>query len=83
MSNPYYPPGGPPHQQPPYGYPPQQSQPGYPSHRPSGQDGGNFGPPRRQDSFGPPAAGGFHLGYEGGNFGAYDASNPQGTATYL
>jgi hypothetical protein len=56
------------------GYPPQQHQYGQPDQ--------GFGPPRRQDSYGPPAAGGFQHGQEGGQFGAYDASNPQGHAGY-
>jgi hypothetical protein len=46
-------------------------------------DSESFGPPRRQDSFGPPVTGGFQHGYEGGQFGAYEASNPQGHMGYL
>ncbi|EXJ84400.1 hypothetical protein A1O3_05067 [Capronia epimyces CBS 606.96] len=60
------------YQQPQY---PQQGYPNYPS-----QD--NFGPPRRQDSFGPPQQGGFQHGQAGGQYGAYDASNPQGHPGY-
>ncbi|KAL1980441.1 hypothetical protein VTN96DRAFT_4167 [Rasamsonia emersonii] len=81
-------------QQPPYGYasqPPQDPNTGY--QHPQGsyqppvpyQGGGateGFGPPRRQDSFGPPTVGGFQHGYEGGQFGAYNASNPQGHPGY-
>ena len=66
-SQPGYPQQG--YSQPPYdqqqqyhgGYPPQQS---YPE--------GGFAPPRRQDSFGPPQAGGFQHGQQGGQFGTYD-----------
>ena len=53
--------------------------------QPQGGYGGpepGFGPPARADSFGPPQAGGFQHGQEGGQFGAYDASNPQGHAGY-
>lgn len=57
------------------GFPPQN--PGYPA---SGAH--EFGPPRRQDSYGPPQAGGFQHGHEGGQFGQYNASNPQGQAGY-
>jgi len=53
------------------GYPPQQSY---------GQQ--DFGPPRRRDSYGPPMAGGFQHGQYGQQYGAYDASNPQGHAGY-
>ncbi|KAK5938377.1 hypothetical protein PMZ80_009347 [Knufia obscura] len=57
-------------------YPQQQynQQGGYPA-----QD---FGPPRRQDSYGPPHQGGFQHGQAGGVYGQYDASNPQGHAGY-
>ncbi|KIX08345.1 uncharacterized protein Z518_03001 [Rhinocladiella mackenziei CBS 650.93] len=72
------------------GYPPQQSydqgyqqqqygQQGYQSYPPQDQ---GFGPPRRQDSFGPPQHGGFQHGQAGGQYGAYDASNPQGHPGY-
>ncbi|EXJ78538.1 hypothetical protein A1O1_08939 [Capronia coronata CBS 617.96] len=71
------------------GYPPQQGydqgyqQSQYPeqgySQYPQDQ---NYGPPRRQDSFGPPQHGGFQHGQAGGQFGAYDASNPQGHPGY-
>lgn len=66
------------YQQQPYGQQPygQQQQGGY------GAPELGFGPPARADSFGPPAAGGFQHGQEGGQFGAYDASNPQGHAGY-
>jgi len=57
-------------QQPQYG----QQQGGYPPQ--------NFGPPQRADSFGPPQHGGFQHGQAGGQYGAYDASNPQGHAGY-
>lgn len=61
------------HGQQPYGgYPPQQ---GYPE--------GGFAPPGRQDSFGPPQHGGFQHGQQGGQFGMYDASNPQGHGAYF
>ena len=86
-----------PPQQPPYGAPPEtyggqhqsgypqqggyQAQEGYPGQGDYGAAEG-FGPPKRTDSFGPPQAGGFQHGYEGGQFGAYDASNPQGHAAY-
>ncbi|KAL1969281.1 hypothetical protein VTN77DRAFT_9473 [Rasamsonia byssochlamydoides] len=75
-------------QQPPYGYSPNSGyqHPQGPYQPPASyQTGGapeGFGPPRRQDSFGPPAVGGFQHGYEGGQFGAYDASNPQGHLAY-
>src|SRR5467141_3181213 len=46
-------------------------------------DSESFGPPQRQESFGPPVTGGFQHGYEGGQFGTYDASNPQGHMGYL
>ena len=55
------------------GYPPQQ--PPY-----GGQN--EFGPPKRQDSYGPPQHGGFQHGQSGNQFGAYDASNPQGHPGY-
>lgn len=61
-----------------YGYQPEQG-----SYRESDDGPGNFRPPKRQESFGPPVAGGFQHGYEGGQFGAYDASNPQGHMGYL
>ncbi|OCT45245.1 hypothetical protein CLCR_06279 [Cladophialophora carrionii] len=70
------------------GYPPQQgydqgqqypSQQGYQQYPPQDQ---GFGPPRRQDSFGPPQQGGFQHGQQTYQFGAYDASNPQGNAGY-
>lgn len=57
-------------------YPPQQGYQQYPP-----QDQG-FGPPRRQDSFGPPQQGGFQHGQQNYQFGAYDASNPQGNSGY-
>ncbi|RJE17115.1 hypothetical protein PHISCL_10548, partial [Aspergillus sclerotialis] len=57
--------------------PPQQ---GYQQQYPP-QDQG-FGPPRRQDSFGPPQSGGFQHGQAGYQYGAYDASNPQGHSGY-
>lgn len=41
-----------------------------------------FGPPRRQDSYGPPQTGGFQHGVQGQTYGQYDASNPQGHAGY-
>ena len=78
MSDPYY------NQQ--QGYNPQQQYGNYqaPYGGSQGQYGGQneYGPPRRQDSYGPPAAGGFQHGHAGGQFGAYDASNPQGHAGY-
>jgi len=86
MSGPYDAYGGPAYNPPqgfnqyPYGAPPQQGYPqqqyggGYPT-----QD---FGPPHGQDSFGPPQQGGFQHGQAGGQYGAYDASNPQGHAGY-
>lgn len=66
----------------------------YPQNPQYGQQGGygqqqgggygqqDFGPPRRQDSYGPPQQGGFQHGQQGGQYGAYDASNPQGHAGY-
>lgn len=75
------------YQQQPYGaYPPQQA-PAYDYSQAQGgyQQGGapeGFGPPKRQDSFGPPAAGGFQHGQQGAQFGMYDASNPQGHMGY-
>ncbi|KIW21476.1 hypothetical protein PV08_02056 [Exophiala spinifera] len=64
-----------------YGQQQQQSYPqqGYSQYPQQDQ---NFGPPRRQDSFGPPQQGGFQHGQAGGQYGAYDASNPQGHAGY-
>jgi len=74
------------------GYPPQQDynqgsygqqqqypQQGYSQYPPQDQ---GFGPPHRQDSFGPPQQGGFQHGQAGGQYGAYDASNPQGHPGY-
>jgi len=71
------------------GYPPQQgygeqqqqygSQQGYQQYPPQDQ---GFAPPRRQDSFGPPQQGGFQHGQNSYQFGAYDASNPQGQPGY-
>jgi len=64
-------------QQPQYGQQPYgQQQGGYGGPEPG------FGPPARTDSFGPPAAGGFQHGQQGGQYGAYDASNPQGHGGY-
>merc|ERR1711939_768524 len=63
------------------GYPPQQGygygqqQQGYSQQYDQNQ---NFGPPRRQDSFGPPQQGGFQHGQQGNNYGNYYGSNPQG-----
>ena len=63
-------------------YPPQQY-PGYPPQQPSyNDDPAGYGPPQRTNSFGPPQAGGFQHGQQGGQFGAYDASNPQGHVGY-
>lgn len=42
----------------------------------------DYGPPRRADSYGPPQAGGFQHGQQDGQYGAYDASNPQGQTGY-
>lgn len=47
-----------------------------------GYDSQNFGPPRRADSFGPPQHGGFQHGQQGGQYGDYYASNPQGQPGY-
>jgi hypothetical protein len=78
------PPGPPPGYQ---GYQPSDGEPPYGASSSEPYDGPpdaeKFGPPRRQDSFGPPVAGGFHMGYEGGQFGAYDASNPQAHYSYV
>lgn len=41
-----------------------------------------FGAPQRQNSYGPPQHGGFQHGQQGQQYGAYDASNPQGHAGY-
>ena len=68
-------------QQPPpqhQGYP---QQPYYPSQDGGYQDQG-FAPPARTNSFGPPQHGGFQMGIQGQQYGAYDASNPQGNAGY-
>jgi len=68
---------------PPYSaHAPQQDSKQPPLPYPS-DDSESFGPPRRQDSFGPPVTGGFQHGYEGGQFGAYEASNPQGHMGYF
>ena len=83
MSDPY-------NQYPPQGYGGYNQQPQYGGDynqgygQQQGQYGGQneFGAPRRQDSYGPPAAGGFQHGQAGGQYGAYDASNPQGHAGY-
>ncbi|KAJ9273258.1 hypothetical protein DTO212C5_843 [Paecilomyces variotii] len=74
-----------------YQQPPQQD-PAYPYQQPhnayqppvpyQGAPPENFGPPRRQDSFGPPMAGGFQHGQADHQFGAYDNSNPQGHYGY-
>ncbi|RMZ91884.1 hypothetical protein DV736_g866, partial [Chaetothyriales sp. CBS 134916] len=66
--------GYPPQQPPQQGYGGQQDYNQYPSQ--------NYGPPRRADSFGPPQQGGFQHGQAGGQYGAYDASNPQGHSGY-
>merc|ERR1711939_711236 len=61
------------------GYPPQQGygygqqQQGYSQQYDQNQ---NFGPPRRQDSFGPPQQGGFQHGQQGNNYGNYDPNAP-------
>ncbi|CAF9931072.1 MAG: hypothetical protein GOMPHAMPRED_005810 [Gomphillus americanus] len=75
-----------------YGAPSYQQQGGYNQGYPQQQQGygsgygspapSEFGPPQRRDSYGPPASGGFQHGYEGGQFGSYEASNPQGHAGY-
>lgn len=73
------------------GYPPQQGYNNYQQpqqyqqqqpYPPYDQQQHNFAPPRRADSFGPPQAGGFQHGQAGGQFGTYDASNPQGHTGY-
>ena len=56
------------------GYPPQGQQ--YVD-APAG-----YGPPQRVDSYGPPQQGGFQHGQQGGQYGAYNASNPQGHPGY-
>jgi hypothetical protein len=66
-------------QQQPYGQQSQYPQQGYGGSAPQDQ---NFGPPHRQDSFGPPQQGGFQHGQANGQYGAYDASNPQGHPGY-
>lgn len=75
----YQPPQGQYGQQPPYqnygGPPPAQ----YPPQQGYDQ---NFGAPARADSFGPPQHGGFQHGQAGGQYGQYDASNPQGQPGY-
>lgn len=61
------------------------AQQGYPSPAPTPQYGdapSGYGPPQRVDSYGPPQQGGFQHGQQGGQYGAYDASNPQGHAGY-
>lgn len=80
-----------------YGQYPQQPQYGggydsnyndpnaYPQQPQYGQQQGGYGSqpmPQRQDSYGPPQQGGFQHGQQGGQYGAYDASNPQGHAGY-
>ncbi len=96
MSNPYnqYPPN---YASPAPGYPPQgqhydqpqgygqpaYGQHGYPPLAPQyGDAPAGYGPPQRVNSYGPPQHGGFQHGQQGGQFGAYDASNPQGQASY-
>ena len=69
----------------PQGYAPQQSYSDpnqYPQQPQQGYGAQEFGPPRRQDSYGPPSQGGFQHGQAGGTYGTYDASNPQGHAGY-
>lgn len=76
-----------------YGYPPQQQgyppqdqgygQHGYPPQAQQYNDApAGYGPPQRTNSYGPPQHGGFQHGQEGAQFGAYDASNPQGHPGY-
>lgn len=64
-------------QQPQYG-----QQGGYGQQQQGGYGSQNFGGIQRQDSYGPPQTGGFQHGQQGGQYGAYDASNPQGHAGY-
>ena len=62
---------------------PGYDQHNYPQQQPHyGDAPAGFGPPQRVDSYGPPQAGGFQHGQEGNQYGAYDASNPQGHAGY-
>ncbi|KAL2048376.1 hypothetical protein N7G274_000287 [Stereocaulon virgatum] len=67
-------------------YPPQQPQyghqQGYPPPAPQYGESQGYGPPHRTNSFGPPQAGGFQHGQQGGQYGAYDSSNPQGHSGY-
>ena len=83
MSDPYnqYPPNysqGYPPQGPPQGYGHQ----GYPPQPQYGEAPQGYGPPQRTNSFGPPQHGGFQHGQQGGQYGQYDASNPQGQGAY-
>ena len=68
------------------GYPPQgapQGYGGYPPQQPQyGEASQGYGPPQRTNSFGPPQHGGFQHGQQGGQYGQYDASNPQGQGEY-
>lgn len=63
------------YQQQPYG-----QQQGYPPQGYGAPEG--YGAPARQNSYGPPQQGGFQHGQVGGQFGTYDASNPQGHPGY-
>ncbi|KAL8871665.1 MAG: hypothetical protein Q9174_002555 [Haloplaca sp. 1 TL-2023] len=73
-------PGYPPHDQS-QGY--GQQQHGYPPPAPQyGDAPAGFGPPQRVNSYGPPQHGGFQHGQAGGQYGSYDASNPQGQSGY-
>jgi len=71
------------------GYQQQQQQQGFDQYSGYQQQGQQqygapegYGAPARSDSFGPPQAGGFQHGQQGGQYGAYDASNPQGQPGY-
>lgn len=87
---PHYGSPAPNHQQ--YGQPYDQSQgynqqgygqQTYPPATPSyGDAPAGYGPPQRVNSYGPPQNGGFQHGQQGGQYGAYDASNPQGQSNY-
>ena len=79
-----YPPPGHHDQSQGYGQP-AYGQHGYPSPAPTPQYGdapSGYHAPERTNSYGPPQHGGFQHGQQGGQYGAYDASNPQGHSSY-
>lgn len=65
------------------GAPQNYGQHGYPPPAPQYADAPQgYGPPQRTNSYGPPQQGGFQHGQQGGQYGQYDASNPQGQPAY-